>query len=243
MSTETQSTEREIVAYATKGGKLAKITTAVKTWGELKPLLKAQGYDLNSLLAAENVNRADLVNDLAVLPEGPFKVFLRPKQTKSGADLPYKEVRAKIQALIASDGDAAKAHFNEGKNYTTKKGDELNVLLNSYKGGSKTTTSSAKAEPKKAEPKAKKEAVKTEAPKAESKASPKASEAQEFSEEGCIKVAVEALSKIKSVDTTAIISLVEDLLTTPVKEAEPVKREPTEEELLAEEAKSFLSGY
>ena len=235
MSTETQNAVREIVAYATKGGKIAKINSDVKTWGELKPLLKMEGYDLNSLLAAESINRADLVNDLAVLPEGPFRVFLRPKQTKSGADLPYKEVRAKVQELIASDGDVAKAHFNEGKNYTTKKGDELNVLLNSYKGGS-GTTSSAKAEPKK-------EAVKIEAPKAEEKASPKASEDQEVSEEGCIEVAVEALSKIKSVDTTAIISLVKDLLSVPVKEAAPVKKEPTEEELLAEEAKAFMEGY
>lgn len=235
MSTETQIAVREIVAYATKGGKIAKINSDVKTWGELKPLLKMEGYDLNSLLAAESINRADLVNDLAVLPEGPFRVFLRPKQTKSGADLPYKEVRAKVQELIASDGDVAKAHFNEGKNYTTKKGDELNVLLNSYKGGS-GTTSSAKAEPKK-------EAVKIEAPKAEEKASPKASEAQEFSEEGCIKVAVEALSKIKSVDTTAIISLVKDLLNENVSAAAPEKKEPTEEELLAEEAKAFMKGY
>ena len=233
MSTETQIAVREIVAYATKGGKIAKINSDVKTWGELKPLLKREGYDLNSLLAAESINRADLVNDLAVLPEGPFRVFLRPKQTKSGADLPYKEVRAKVQELIASDGDVAKAHFNEGKNYTTKKGDELNVLLNSYKGGS-VTTSSAKAEPKKEEPKA---------PKAEEKASPKASEAQEFSEEGCIKVAVEALSKIKSVNTANVISLVKDLLNENVSAAAPVKREPTEKELLAEEAKAFMEGY
>ena len=227
MSTETQNAVREIVAYATKGGKIAKINSDVKTWGELKPLLKREGYDLNSLLAAESINRADLVNDLAVLPEGPFRVFLRPKQTKSGADLPYKEVRAKVQELIASDGDVAKAHFNEGKNYTTKKGDELNVLLNSYKGGS-GTTSSAKAETKK------------EAVKAEEKASPKASEAQEVSEEGCIEVAVEALSKIKSVDTADVISLVKDLLKG---KATPVKKEPTEEELLAEEAKAFMEGY
>ena len=232
MSTETQNAVREIVAYATKGGKIAKINTDVKTWGELKPLLKREGYDLNSLLAAESINRADLVNDLAVLPEGPFRVFLRPKQTKSGADLPYKEVRAKVQELIASDGDVAKAHFNEGKNYTTKKGDELNVLLNSYKGGSGAATSSTKAEPK----------TKAEAPKAEEKTSPKANEAQEFSEEGCIKVAVEALSKIKSVDTTNIISLVKDLLKVKTETA-PVKREPTEEELLAAEAKAFMEGY
>ena len=231
MSTETQIAVREIVAYATKGGKIAKINTDVKTWGELKPLLRGEGYDLNSLLAAENINRADLVNDLAVLPEGPFKVFLRPKQTKSGADLPYKEVRAKIQELIATDGDDAKAHFNEGKNYTTKKGDELNVLLNSYKGGSKTT-STPKAEP-----------VKEKTSKANEEKSPKANEAQDFNEEGCIKMAVEALSKIKSVDTTVVISLVKDLLKGNIPAEAPAKREPTEEELLAEEAKAFMDGY
>ena len=47
MSTETQIAVREIVAYATKGGKIAKINSDVKTWGELKPLLKREGYDLN----------------------------------------------------------------------------------------------------------------------------------------------------------------------------------------------------
>ena len=109
----------------------------------------------------------------------------------------------------------------------------MNVLLNSYKGGS-GTTSSAKAEPKKEEPKA---------PKAEEKDSPKASETQEFSEEGCIKVAVEALSKIKSVNTTDVISLVKDLLKGDAPAAVPVKKGPTEEELLAEEAKAFMKGY
>ena len=45
MSTETQNAVREIVAYATKGGKIAKINSDVKTWGELKPLLKMEGYE------------------------------------------------------------------------------------------------------------------------------------------------------------------------------------------------------
>lgn len=127
---------RIITIYATKGAKKAKIETAVTTWGELKTLVSKEGYKLNSLHATENVNKADLVNDQAVLPAGEFTIFLRPKQTKSGAErgmgLSYKEIKATIAADIAAHGDVAKNHYNEGKNYTTKGTEELRSLVNSF---------------------------------------------------------------------------------------------------------------
>jgi hypothetical protein len=79
------SQEREITIYATRGGQMKKITTSATTWGELQPLVRREGFDLSSLLAAENITKTDLVNDLAVLPTTAFRLFLRPKQTKSGA--------------------------------------------------------------------------------------------------------------------------------------------------------------
>ena len=134
MSTQTQ---REITIYATRGGKMEKIMTDVTTWGELKPLVKKAGYDLSSLLAAESFTKHDLVNDLALLPVENFRLFLRPKQTKSGAEMSYKELRGAIKDILDGN-EEAKEHFNQGKNYTTKGTEELRSLYNSY-GGKKTS--------------------------------------------------------------------------------------------------------
>ena len=137
MSTENQTaTKRIITIYSTKGAKKAKIETEANTWAELKPLIAKEGYDLNSLHATENVNKTDLVNEAAVLPATEFTVFLRPKQTKSGAGradgLAYKDIRDMIKGDIESYPDAGKEHYNQGKNYTTKSTDELRDLANTF---------------------------------------------------------------------------------------------------------------
>lgn len=137
MSTEnTANTSRVITIYSTKGAKKAKIETDVTTWGELQTLVKKEGYDLDKLHATENINKSDLVNNAAVLPTGEFTIFLRPKQTKSGAEradgLAYKDIKAMIKSDIEAHEEAGKAHYNEGKNYTTKSTDELRSLANSY---------------------------------------------------------------------------------------------------------------
>lgn len=110
-------TEREITIYATRGGQMKKIMTSATTWGELQPLVRNEGFDLSSLLAAENINKSDLVNDLAVLPATAFRLFLRPKQTKSGA-LDRKECFAAIKIhLLNHPGDKAKFSI-DGRNVT-----------------------------------------------------------------------------------------------------------------------------
>lgn len=140
MSTETVNTEnaqvatgeRRILIYATKGGNKQEIFTDVKTWGDLKPLVKKAGFDVNKLLATESIKKNDLASDKAELPEGPFTLFMRAKETKSGSELSYKEIKAGIKAHIDADGEYAKAHYNEEKNYTTKPTDELRRLFASY---------------------------------------------------------------------------------------------------------------
>lgn len=115
---EVQATERVITIYATRGGQMKKITTNVTTWGELQPLVRKEGFDLSTLLAAESVNKSDLVNDLAVLPTQDFRLFLRPKQTKSGAAPDRKECFAIIKEHIANN-PADKPKFTiDGKNMT-----------------------------------------------------------------------------------------------------------------------------
>ena len=129
------TTEREVTIYATRGGQMKKITTAVKTWGELQPLVRREGFDLGSLLAAENINKTDLVNDLAVLPEGNFRLFLRPKQTKSGATPDRKECFAIIKAHIAANpGDKAKFTI-DGKNMTQLSTPVVQELVAKHIGG------------------------------------------------------------------------------------------------------------
>lgn len=139
MSTETQDANveqqvREITLWSTKNGRKAKLSTNAKTWGDLKnEIAKHTDFDIKGLLATENQKRTDLANDLAILPETNFVIYFRAKETKSGGEMSYKELRAAIKGFIDNDGDPAKEHFNQGKNYTTKSTDELKALHASYK--------------------------------------------------------------------------------------------------------------
>ena len=110
-------TEREITIYATRGGQMKKIRTSATTWGELQPLVRREGFDLSSLLAAENINKSDLVNDLAVLPTSDFRLFLRPKQTKSGS-LDRKECFAAIKVHLLNHPEDKHKFIINGRNMT-----------------------------------------------------------------------------------------------------------------------------
>jgi hypothetical protein len=128
------TTEREVTIYATRGGQMKKIMTSVKTWGDLQPLVRREGFDLGSLLAAENINKTDLVNDLAVLPEGNFRLFLRPKQTKSGA-LDRKECFAAIKAHLAVYPSDKHKFIIDGKNMTQLSTPVVQELVAKHIGG------------------------------------------------------------------------------------------------------------
>ena len=132
---------REITIYATRGGQMQKITTDVTTWGELQPLVRNAGFDLSSLLAAENVTKTDLVNDLAVLLTSAFRLFLRPKQTKSGA-LDRKECFAAIKVhLLNHPEDKAKFSIN-GRNVTQLPTATVQELVAKYCVKATTTANS-----------------------------------------------------------------------------------------------------
>jgi hypothetical protein len=79
------STTRTITVFSTKGKSKVKIETAATTWSELRGLVEAEGYDVESLHATENVNRTNLANADSILPAMAFTLFLRPKKTKSGS--------------------------------------------------------------------------------------------------------------------------------------------------------------
>ena len=75
---------RKIIVYSTKG-KSGSFESDAKTWGEIQSNVKGIVGDLDNLIATENVNKTNLGHQDSVLPEGDFKIFLRPSKTKSGA--------------------------------------------------------------------------------------------------------------------------------------------------------------
>jgi len=139
MSETAQNQERvsrEITIYATRGNTMKKIMSDAQTWGELKPLVKKEGFDLNSLLAAENITKHDLINDMAVLPNEPFRLFLRPAKTKSGA-LDRKQLFAEIKSHIEKNPGDKSLFTIDGKNMTQLSTPVLQGLYDEHiaKGG------------------------------------------------------------------------------------------------------------
>lgn len=157
------SNTRIITVVATKNGKITKflqntetlhlikvvagkpdeslgIVEEIKTWRVLKNILLSDGYDLQNLKATENVNKTTLEHIDAVLPEGDFRLFLRPSETKSGgfdvAGKGFKDLRALVTT------DEIKNHLNTivpGKNWTQLSTADLAKGLESF-GGSSTTS-------------------------------------------------------------------------------------------------------
>lgn len=117
-----------------KSDKTINTSEVIKTWGGLRDVLSSEGYDLSNLKPTENINKTTLEHIDAVLPDGDFRVFLRPSKTKSGnpyANMGFKDLRAKINEL----GEEAKAHLSNlvpGKNWTQLTTDELRQGLSSF---------------------------------------------------------------------------------------------------------------
>ena len=115
---------RKIIIFSTRGSQKRVHESNVTTWGELKEEL-ANLYDFNSLQATENINRTDLVNDTAKLPEQDFTLFLRPRETKSGT-LSYKDARD-----IVKNSPELKSYIKRvyGKDYTHASTEQLNEAI------------------------------------------------------------------------------------------------------------------
>ena len=144
---------RKIIVYSTKG-KSGSFESDAKTWGGIQSDVKRIVGSLDNLIATENVNKTNLGHQDSVLPEGDFKIFLRPSKTKSGAtdfsSMSFRELRA----FIADKGQACKDYLNaeakkSGRNWTQLSTEELQKYLSSYSGGRSSSNSSSKTSPKK----------------------------------------------------------------------------------------------
>jgi hypothetical protein len=238
--------EREITVYATRGNTMKKLTTSVTTWGELKPLVRNAGFDLSSLLAAENITKNDLVNDQAILPTGPFRLFLRPKQTKSGAP-DRKECFAIIKAHLVSFPQDKPKFSIDGKNVTQLGTPVVQGLVAKY--CQKSTKEEAPAPKNVATEKATKakpevvEAVKEVVKNVGESKKATQSEAPLTAVER-IEKATELLSAFEGYDS---YKKVQKHLNNLLVEVDPSKtppvKEETEEESVAREAREMMGGY
>ena len=140
---------RKIIVYSTKG-KSGSFESDAKTWGEIQSDVKRIVGNLDNLIATENVNKTNLGHQDSVLPEGDFKIFLRPSKTKSGAtdfsSMSFRECRA----FIADKGQACKDYLNveakkSGRNWTQLSTEEIHKYLSSYYDDSSSSKPSAKA--------------------------------------------------------------------------------------------------
>lgn len=136
---KTTRPERKVSVFSSgQNNRKVDIMSTATTWEELQKDFSNAGVSHKGMDAVVRATKVTLTLPDAVLPEGDFLLYLLPQKTSSGADLSYKELRATISNIIKADGDKAKNHFNQGKNYTTKSTDELQSLYKSYKGPGKT---------------------------------------------------------------------------------------------------------
>ena len=88
------------IKIVTLNGISGTIETNVATLGELKPILRQReiNYDGMKLLVGETKN--ELSEDVAILPEGDFKLYITPSKTKSGGiDDELEEINERLENI------------------------------------------------------------------------------------------------------------------------------------------------
>jgi hypothetical protein len=133
MSTETLTAQQLTVTVKSSQGKPKAVLTigSGSVWKDLKALLQKEGYNMDSLEAVNSFDNNSYNHPEGKLPNQDFRLYLFPRQTKGGMALTRSEAYTKVKGYLLL-GEKAVAHFNEGKNYTTKKTDELEVLINKW---------------------------------------------------------------------------------------------------------------
>ena len=124
--------EREIKVFSTLTRK--RLNSSATTWAELQAELKNESIKFDNMKAAVGKSKISLEYPGAQLPSEPFTLYLMPTKTKSGLDvenMSYSAIRAAIRQLVTTSENAHN-HFNDEKNYTNKKADELRSLLASW---------------------------------------------------------------------------------------------------------------
>lgn len=124
---------RKVTVVSTKTNKIMNYETEATTWGELVETIQGD-FDLSNLKANENINKTTLEHIDAKLPEGPFRVFLRPTKTKAGntdfSNMGFKEMRENFVKTKKEIQSFLLSKFS--KNWTQLKTTELRDGLAEY---------------------------------------------------------------------------------------------------------------
>lgn len=120
---------------------IVNIETAARTLGDFKQEAEVQKLDIDwgKIKMIDRLSKTSFELDEAVLPATDAIFFCFLTQTKSGADLPYKEAKAAIKELKEK---GVTIPFN----YTQATTAQLNAFLNLQKK-SKETNTTKKVEP------------------------------------------------------------------------------------------------
>ena len=131
---------RKVTVVSTKTNKIMNYETEATTWGELVETIQ-KDFDLSNLKANENINKTTLEHIDAKLPEGPFRVFLRPTKTKSGntdfSNMGFKEMRENFVKTKKEIQSFLLSKFS--KNWTQLKTTELRDGLAEYHKDAKSS--------------------------------------------------------------------------------------------------------
>ena len=131
---------RKVTVVSTKTNKIMNYETEATTWGELVETIQ-RDFDLSNLKANENINKTTLEHIDAKLPEGPFRVFLRPTKTKSGStdfsNMGFKEMRENFVKTKKEIQSFLLSKFS--KNWTQLKTTELRDGLAEYHKDAKSS--------------------------------------------------------------------------------------------------------
>ena len=124
---------RKVTVVSTKTNVIKNYETEATTWGELVETIQ-RDFDLSKLKANENINKTTLEHTDAKLPEGPFRVFLRPTKTRSGntdfSKMGFKEMRENFVKTRKEIQPFLSSKFS--KNWTQLKTTELREGLAEY---------------------------------------------------------------------------------------------------------------
>ena len=131
---------RKVTVVSTKTNVIKNYETEATTWGELVETIQGD-FDLSNLKANENINKTTLEHIDAKLPEGPFRVFLRPTKTKSGntdfSNMGFKEMRENFVKTKKEIQSFLLSKFS--KNWTQLKTTELRDGLAEYHKDAKSS--------------------------------------------------------------------------------------------------------
>ena len=88
------------IKIVTLNGISGTIETNVTTLAELKPLLSARSIDYSGMKLLVGETKNELSEDVAILPQGDFKLYLTPAKTKSGSiESTLEEIQEDVEAI------------------------------------------------------------------------------------------------------------------------------------------------